>query len=116
MIVFNAVEDGMKNIENRRFEELDLLLQRVLTLVMVLIDTTRETPPEQKATQGKDWDDDEDVEDNDEEEMVMCRMMTTRILTMQKMSFPRYIQTWTSIRTCLDLYGPLDIFFESSTL
>ena len=34
---------------------------------MVLIDTTRETPPEQKATQGKDWDDDE-VDDNDEDD------------------------------------------------
>ena len=68
MNVFNAVEDGMKNIENRRFEELDLLLQRVLTLVMVLIDTTRETPPEQKATQGKDWDGDEEVDDNDEDD------------------------------------------------
>ena len=66
--VFNAVEDGMKNIENRWFEELDLLLQRVLTLVMVLIDTTRETPPEQKATQGKDWDGHEEVDDNDEDD------------------------------------------------
>ena len=93
MNVFNAVEDGMKNIENRRFEELDLLLQRVLTLVMVLIDTTRETPPEQKATQGKDWDDDE-VDDNDEEgdEMVMCRMMATRILTLQKMIIVKMVE------------------------
>ena len=32
------------------FEVFDLLLQRVLTLVMVVIDMTRETPPEQKAT------------------------------------------------------------------
>ena len=35
---------------------------------MVLIDTTRETPPEQKATQRKDWDGDEEVDDNDEDD------------------------------------------------
>ena len=60
---------------------------------MVLIDTTRETPPEQKATQGKDWDDDE-VDDNDEEgdEMVMCRMMATRILTLQKMIIVKMVE------------------------
>ena len=79
---------------------------------MVLIDTTRETLPEQKATQGKDWgdeevDDDNEVGDNDEEEegddddeegeeeMVMCRMMMiTRILTMQKMKMVKMMMTF----------------------
>ena len=35
-----------------QFEVFDLWLQRVLTLVMVVIDMTRETPPEQKDNLG----------------------------------------------------------------
>ena len=42
----------MKLLLEGQFEVFDLRLQRVLTLVMVVIDMTRETPPEQKATLG----------------------------------------------------------------
>ena len=42
----------MKLLMEGQFEVFDLWLQRVLTLVMVVIDMTRETPPKQKVTSG----------------------------------------------------------------